>query len=96
MRTRSRIFIRDDQETELEVDYEVRGGSEPSGLFGPPEHYDPGEPSEVTVTGAWLLADASNVDAPQVELTDAENERFEQEVIEDPATWEPDDDYDDW
>jgi hypothetical protein len=98
MASRARTFVRDDRETELEVDYEVRGGSEPSGMFGPPEHYDPGEPPEVTVTGAWLLADANNPDAPEVELTDAERERFEQEVIEDPETWEPDypdHDYDD-
>lgn len=98
MPSRARTFVRDDRETELEVDYEVRGGSEPSGMFGPPEHYDPGEPPEVTVIGAWLLADANNPDAPEVELTDAERERFEQEVIQDPETWEPDypdHDYDD-
>ena len=95
MPSRSRIFIRDDGETELEVDYTFRPGSAPSGMFGPPEHYDPGEPAEVEIEAAWLLADANKPDAPKVEVTDAEAERFEREVNEDPATWEPDEpDYD--
>lgn len=95
MPSRSRIFIRDDGETELEVDYTFRPGSAPSGEYGPPEHYDPGEPAEVTIEAAWLWADRGNRDAPKVELTDAEAERFEREVNEDPATWEPDEpDYD--
>lgn len=94
MPTRSRIFIRDDGETELEVDYTFSGGSAPSGLSGPPEHYDPGSSHEVTIEDAWLLADANNPDAPRVTLTDAEAERFADEVNQDPATWEPDDDYD--
>lgn len=93
-RTRSRIFVRDDRETELEVDYEISGGSEPSGLFGPPEDYDPGEAPEVNITDAWRLADANDPNAPRVTLTDAEAERFAEEVIADPATWEPEDDYD--
>lgn len=93
MPSRSRIFIRDDGETELEVDYTFRAGSAPSGMFGPPEHYDPGSAAEVEIEAAWLLADANKPDAPRVKLTDAEAERFETEVNEDPATWEPDDDY---
>lgn len=95
MPSSSRIFIRDDGETELEVDYTFRPGSAPSGMFGPIEHYDPGEPAEVTIEDAWLWGDRSKPDAPKVELTDAEAERFEREVNEDPATWEPDEpDYD--
>lgn len=81
----TRIFLRDDGETELKVEYEVHGGSEPSGLFGLPEDYDPGEAPEIVITEAWLIDD----DASRVTLTDAETERFETEVIEDPETWEP-------
>jgi hypothetical protein len=92
-RSRSRIFVRDDGETELEVDYTFRPGCAPSGLFGPIEDYDPGDPAEVEIEAAWLLADANKPDAPKVTLTDAEAERFEAEVNADPATWEPDDDY---
>lgn len=95
MPSRSRIFVRDDRETELEVDYSFRPGTAASGLFGLPEDYDPGEPAEVTIEGAWLLADANKQNPPPVELTDAEAERFEQEVNEDPDTWEPEEpDYD--
>ena len=93
MMTRYRTFVRDDGETELEVEYTISGGSEPSGLFGPPEDYDPGSAAEVVVTGAWLVADADKQDAPRVQLTEAEYERFEIEVNQDPATWEVDDDY---
>lgn len=95
MPSRSRTFVRDDGETELEVDYSFRPGTAPSGMFGPPEDYDPGEGAEVTIEAAWLLADANKPDAPRVTLTDAEAERFDTEVNEDPATWEIDEpDYD--
>lgn len=95
MPSRSRFFTRDDGETELEVDYSFRPGCGPSGQFGPPEDYDPGEPAEVTIEDAWLAADSGNRNAPRVTLTDAEAERFEAEVNEDPATWEPEEpDYD--
>lgn len=91
----SRVFVRDDGETEVEVDYTVRGGSEASGLCGLPEDYDPGEAPEIIIEDAWLLSDADRKDAPRVDLTDAETERFEQEVCEDPETWRPDEpDYD--
>jgi hypothetical protein len=93
MPSRSRIFIRDDGETELEVDYTFSGGSEPYFGYGDNRLDDPGSGVEVEIKAAWLLADANKPDAPKVELTDAEAERFETEVNEDPATWEPDDDY---
>lgn len=94
--TRNRIFVRDDRETEVEVDYELRGGSAPSGLFGPPEHYDPGSPPEVTITDCWIerIDAAGMAFTEKVTLTDAEIERFETEVLEDPKTWEPEDYYD--
>lgn len=74
--TRSAIrhFTRDDQETEVEVEYELTGGSDPSGEYGPPENYDPGSSPEMTVT------------KPD-DLTEAELERFEEEVMNDPDSW---------
>jgi hypothetical protein len=91
----TRFFMRDDGETEVEIDYTLHGGSAPSGLFGPPEDYDPGSPPEVTVEAVWLVSERDQNEAvTTIELTDAEIERFEAEVIEDPATWEPADDYD--
>lgn len=85
----TRFFIRDDGETELEIDYTASGGTEPSGMYGPPEDYDPGSGFEVEIIGIRPVPD----DKPGVEdpiLTDAENERFENEVNEDPSTWEID------
>lgn len=93
----TRFFTRDDQETEVEVDFTVNGGSAPSGLFGLPEDYDPGEPPEVVIEDVWLVADRDKPRAQgaTVTLTDAESERFEQEVLEDPDTYEPNEpDYD--
>ena len=91
---RHRIFIRDDKETELAVDYEISGGEGPSGEFGPPEHYDPGSSMEVCITDAWLYgSDADGNQAVMVnDLTEAEIERFDMEVNEDPETWEINDD----
>lgn len=93
---RNRYFLRDDRETEVCIDYTVRGGEGPSGLSGPPEHYDPGSPPEVEIDDAWIerVDDAGVAYAETVNLSDKEIERFELEVIEDPATWESDDDYD--
>lgn len=85
MSARSRIFVRDDRETELSIDYEIDGGSEASGQYGPPEDYDPGCAPEIII----------GTIEPLTELTEAEIERFEQEVLEDPDLWEVDEpDYD--
>lgn len=77
------------------VDYEVEYlGSEPSGMFGPPEDYDPGSGPELYITGA-VLADGSS-DEP-IELDDAERERLEGIIADNPEWWMPDDDGpDDW
>lgn len=91
--SRSRTFLRDDRETEVEVDYSTSGGEPASGMFGPPEDYDPGSAFEVEIESIRPIPD----DKPGVEdiqLTEAERERFEREVNEDPATWEPEDDSD--
>ncbi len=93
---RNRYFLRDDRETEVCIDYTVRGGECASGLHGPPEHYDPGSPPEVEIDDAWIERIDSQGAAyiENVKLTDKEVDRFECEVIEDPTTWEPYDDYD--
>lgn len=89
MPSRTRLFVRDDGETELEVDYTFHGGSAPSGLSGPPENYDPGCSWEVEISDAWLWEHRNRRDAPSVELTSAEADRFADEVNQDPETWEP-------
>lgn len=89
--SRTRLFVRDDQ-TEVEVDYSISGGSAASGTFGPPEDYDPGSAFEVEVEHCYLWAHRNNTKVPPaVTLTDAEIERLTQEVNEDPETWAPDD-----
>ncbi len=89
MRTYFRNFTRDD-ETEVECEYSIDGGSAPSGLSGPPEFYDAGSDPEVCVVDCWLVADENANDPPRINLTDDENDRFAREVLEDPDTYEPD------
>lgn len=89
--SRFRYFTRDDEQTELEVEYSFDGGSLPSGLSGPPEYADPGSPPEVTIEDAWRVADENSPNAPRIEMTDEEVERFEREVLADPETYEPED-----
>lgn len=93
MMTRNRQFTRDDG-TVLEVDYSFSGGSD--GHFSPGNHSFDEAPSgvEVEIEDAWRLADADNPKAPRVTLTEAEQERFAEEVNADPATWESEPDYD--
>jgi hypothetical protein len=83
-----RSAVRDDRETEIEVEIAVHswGCSAHMGSLSYAGH--PAEPPEVEVIDAWLLADADKKDAPKLELTDAERERIELEFIEDPP--EPD------
>ena len=85
----TRYFVRDDQETELEILYTVTGGMAPSGLSGPYENYDPGSAPEVTIDHAYDISVANKADREDVELTENETERFQDEVINDPETWEP-------
>lgn len=87
----TRQFIRDNGDA-VDVDYETSGGS--SAVISLPWLSEPGEPPEITITDVWLSADGENPDAPRVTLTDAEVERFEREVCEDPATYEVDDLFD--
>lgn len=93
-RTYFRIFQRDDK-TEVECEYSVEGGGPASGLTGPMVDYDPGSGAEVCVIDCWLVADANNLNAQRLTLTDEESDRFAREVNEDPATFEMEEsDYD--
>jgi len=66
----------DDEDIEITVEFTLTGGSEPSGLSGPPENYDPGEAPEFLIDGAYLP------DGSKTELTDAEAEKVEAEVMD--------------
>lgn len=68
-RTYFETFNRDDEaETEVTVEYTYYGGS--------PANYDhPGDPSEVEIVKALT-------DAGEVQLTDAEDERFTNWILE--------------
>lgn len=77
---------------EVLVDYVVDSyGSDASGLFGPPEDYDPGSGPELYIEKITLL------DGPDVplEVEDKERERLEQIIIDNPDWWMPSD-HDDW
>lgn len=77
MTMRSRKFVRDNGD-EVEVDFSYR-------------HVSHNE-IEITEQEAWLWIHRDDASAPTLELTDAENNRFLEEVYADPSTWEYDDD----
>lgn len=93
MPTRSRNFTRDDG-TVLEVDYSFSGGSAGYSGYGNTQFDEAPSGVEVEIEDAWRLADANDPNAPRVDLTEAEQERFAEEVNADPATWESEPDYD--
>jgi len=65
---------RDDGETDVFVEFTVNSWGCPAQTYGPPERCYPAEPMEAEVTGAWLCKGGRN--APRVELTEAEKDRF--------------------
>lgn len=74
---------------EVLVDYVVEShGSEPSGMYGPPENYDPGSGPELYVERATI--DDGTKDGQPVELDAAERERLEDIIAENPDWWMPD------
>lgn len=76
---------------EVLVDYVVDDyGSEPSGMFGPPEDYDPGSGPELYIEKITLT---DGPDEP-IEVTQQERERLEATIAENPDWWMPSDDYD--
>lgn len=44
-----------DFDLELRIEYSVTLGTEPSGQYGPPEHYDPGSPDELEIASIRLM-----------------------------------------
>jgi len=78
------ITLADD--TEAEITFAVHDyGTAPSGHYGPPEHYDPGSGPELYVTGA------ADEDGRPVELSEAETERLEYIILDNPDWRTPDD-----
>lgn len=94
----TRPFVRDDQETEIDVEFSFIAGTEPSGMFGPPENYDPGSGPEIEILSAYAWADMGStpsgrsLDPARVDirdsLTEAEEERIMDEIAQNPP--EPD------
>lgn len=80
---------------EVLVDFTVDSyGSDPSGMYGPPEDYDPGSGAELYITKVVL---SEGPDAP-IPITDDERERLETILLENPDWYTPDgyDDDDYW
>jgi hypothetical protein len=80
--------ITDDAAVEIVVDFTLVGGSEASGLSGPPEHYDPGEAPEFVIEGAYVRGTDE-----EVALTPEEEAAVERDVMERIADFEDRDDY---
>lgn len=76
---------------EVLVDYEVDCyGSEPSGMYGDPEHYDPGSGPELHIERIRLAADGSSDD--EIVLPDEDRWKLEATIAENPDWWMPDND----
>ena len=90
-----RSAVRDDRETEIEVEIAVHSWGCPAHMGSMNYAGHPAEGPEVEIIDAWLLADADKKDAPRIlaSLTDAERERIEIEFCEDPPE---DDDEPEW
>jgi hypothetical protein len=77
---------------EVYVEYVVDDyGSDPSGMYGPPEDYDPGSGPELHIEKVSIDEGVGAVEI--IGLPDAEIERLETEIAENPDWWLPDDDY---
>lgn len=95
MRTRYWTALRDDGETEIEVEYTATPVI-PARTYGLPEDCYPAEGGEVDIVCAWYVPDPTGAaTAVECELTDAEAERIATEIAE--KLPEEDDDYpEDW
>lgn len=78
----------DDEDLEIEVEFTLTGGAEPSGMSGPPEHYDPGEAPEFTIESAFVKATGE-----VVTLTDEEAAKVEADVMDRLGDFDTGDDY---
>lgn len=88
-----RAAVRDDGETEIEVEIAVHSWGCSAQTYGPPESCYPAEGAEVEIIDAWLLSDADKVNAPRITLTDTESQRIETDFIENPPEPDYGDDY---
>lgn len=79
-----RNALRDDGETEIQVEIAVASWGSAPQTYGPPESCHPGDPMEIEIVDAWLLADSDRNDAPSIRLTPDEVERIEAEFCADP------------
>lgn len=93
MRTRTAFAVRDDGETEIEVEYTATPFI-PAQTYGLPEDCYPAEGGEVEISRAWYVPDPTGAAAAiACELTDAEIERISIEIAE---NLPEDDDGEDW
>lgn len=66
----------DEDDIDIEVHFTLTGGEAPSGMTGPPEHYDPGSAPEFCVEAAYLP------NGEMTELTDEEYETVKADVFD--------------
>lgn len=90
-----RTAVRDDRETEIEVEITVHSWGCPAHMGSLSYAGHPAEPPECEITDAWLLSDAAKPagEVPSLDLTDAERERIEIAFLEDPPEPDYGDDY---
>lgn len=80
---------------EVLVDYDVESyGSDASGMYGPPEDYDPGSGPELYITAITL--DGGSEKGVPVEVSQSERDDLEAEIASNPDWWMPSDDPDDY
>lgn len=89
MTTHSRPFETAD-EVEVEVHFELSGGSEAI-VSGPPELCEPGEAAEVEIVAVWPVNGTI-----EVKLSEADRDRFRDEVLDNLGDYEDGPDPDDW
>lgn len=72
------------REDDVRVVFEWSPGSEPSGLSGPPENYDPGEGDEFNIVSSGSVAGADLPDDVEERLVNWLDENWERPVDEPP------------
>lgn len=73
---------------EVTVFYQIDDyGSDPSGMSGPPEDYDPGSGPELHIVS---VHEGDEADAPEIHISDEERYRLEDIIAENPDWWMPD------
>ncbi len=97
MSTRFYNAFINDGETEVVVEFDYSPGEDASYSYGGAgSAFDTsGCAPEVSIVDCWLKSDEDRADAPSVTLTDADRERIEIQIAEDPD-WQDCGDYDDY